>query len=62
MNEEASRKVMSDVYDRLRLRTFSHLEQLIPHSLQQYNRVLLSLEITVSVNSSLPSFEVSDAA
>lgn len=53
---------MSDVYDRLRLRTFSHLEQLIPHSLQQYNRVLLSLEITVSVNSSLPSFEVSDAA
>ncbi|MBD0386391.1 MAG: hypothetical protein ICV54_07655 [Nostoc sp. C3-bin3] len=62
MNEEASRKVMSDVYKRLRLRTFSHLEQLIPYSLQQYNRVLLSIEITVSVNSSLPSFEVSDAA
>ncbi len=62
MNEEVFSKVISYVYERLCLRTFSHLEQLIPDSLQQYNRVLLSIEITVSVNSSLPFFEVSDAA
>ncbi|MBW4423142.1 MAG: hypothetical protein KME50_01405 [Nostoc desertorum CM1-VF14] len=61
MNEEVFNKVISYVYERLCLR-ISHLEQLIPDSLQQYNRVLLSIEIMVSVNSSLPSFEVSDAA
>ncbi|WP_190911867.1 hypothetical protein [Nostoc sp. FACHB-892] len=61
MNEEVFSKVISYVYERLCLR-ISHLEQLIPDSLQQYKGVLLSIEIMVSVNSSLPSFEVSDAA
>lgn len=71
MNEEVFRKLelikqtlseTSDACGELRLRAFSHLEQPIPYSLQQYKRVLLSTELAVSVNSSLPSFEVSDAA
>ena len=55
-------RVMRDVYARLGLRAFSHLKQPIPHSLQQYKRVLFSTELPVSINSSLPCFEVSDAA
>ena len=71
MNEEVSNKLelikqtlseTSDACGGLRLRAFSHLEQPIPHSLQQYKRVLLSTELAVSINSSLPCFEVSDAA
>ncbi|MCC5601010.1 hypothetical protein [Nostoc favosum] len=54
-------RMISDVYDGLRLRAFSHLEQPIPHSLQ-HKWVLLSSELAVSINSSLPCFEVSDAA
>ncbi|MEH2327137.1 MAG: hypothetical protein V7K32_26970 [Nostoc sp.] len=55
-------RMVTDIYNGLHLRAFSHLEQPIAHSLQQYKRVLLLNELAVSRNSSLPSFEVSDAA
>ncbi|MCC5622048.1 hypothetical protein [Nostoc sp. CHAB 5715] len=45
-------RMISDVYDGLRLRAFSHLQQPIPHSLQ-HKRVFLSSKLAVSVNSSV---------